>query len=133
LRLISIESLLLISEVVIVDLKTTGLSLGSREKEQVWKYVKELKKVGIIGKATKVYGFVLGNRIEPGEGGVRKEDETVKIQPLLYDTILSRAENRMLNLHKKVKDAPFLQAQQEQLEAFLSPNPVRQESVLAPE
>ncbi|MEI1264935.1 ATP-binding protein, partial [Pseudomonas aeruginosa] len=32
-----------VGHLVIVDLKTTKLSLGSKEKEQIWKYVKELK------------------------------------------------------------------------------------------
>jgi hypothetical protein len=36
------------AHVVIVDLKTTELPLGSREKDQVWKYVKELKAKGHI-------------------------------------------------------------------------------------
>lgn len=123
-----------IAHVVIVDLKTTKLSLGSKEKEQVWKYVKELKKKGIIGKSTKVDGFVLGDQIEPGEGGQRTEDDDlVKIKPLRYDTILTRAEKRMLNLHEKVKDAPFLSEHEGMLEAFLKPIMAVQPSVLEEE
>jgi hypothetical protein len=45
--------------------------------------------------------------------------EEVRISPLLYDTILIRAERRLLNLHSKVKDAPFLVEQQEALKKFL--------------
>lgn len=123
-----------IAHVVIVDLKTTGLSLGSKEKEQVWKYVKELKKKGIIGKATKVDGFVLGDQIEQGEGGTRTEDDDqVKIRPLRYDTILIRAEKRMLNLHQKVKDAPFLTDQQDMLSKFINPIVANQPSLLEEE
>ncbi|SAL24641.1 hypothetical protein AWB71_01328 [Caballeronia peredens] len=121
-----------VAHVIIVDLKTTGLALGSKEKEQVWKYVKELKKKGIITRSTKVDGFILGDQIEQGEGGVRTEDDDqVKIRPLRYDTILVRAERRMLNLHHKVKDAPFLLDQQMQLETFLNPQDVVQDSLLA--
>lgn len=115
--------------VVIVDLKTTKLSLGSKEKEQVWKYVKELKSKGYIGKTTKVDGFILGDQIEPGENGTRTEDDNqVKIIPMLYSTILTRAEKRLLNLHQKVKEAPFLneQSQSEELEQFIAPIPVKQ-------
>ncbi|MGV7241115.1 hypothetical protein [Caballeronia sp. M23-90] len=120
-----------IAHVVIVDLKTTGLSLGSKEKEQVWKYVKELKRKGIIGKATEVDGFVLGDQIEQGEGGTRTEDDDqVKIRPLRYDTILIRAEKRMLNLHQKVKDAPFLTDQQDMLSQFINPIVASQPSLL---
>jgi len=52
-----------VEHVVIVDLKTTGLSLGAKEKDQVWKYVKELKRKGHIKQTTKVDGFILGDQI----------------------------------------------------------------------
>jgi hypothetical protein len=119
-----------IEHVVIVDLKTTKLPLGSKEKEQVWKYVKELKSKGYIKKATKVDGFVLGDEIEQGEGGTRTEDDNqVKIIPMLYETILCRAEKRLLNLHSKVKDAPFLIEQREELQKFIEPLPVTQQEL----
>lgn len=119
-----------VEHVVVVDLKTTNLALGSKEKEQVWKYVKELKSKGYINKSTRVDGFVLGDQIEQGEGGVRTEDDSqVKIMPMLYDTILCRAEKRLLNLHSKVKDAPFLAEQQEQLQKFVEPLPVVQSAL----
>lgn len=111
-----------VSHVVIVDLKTTRLSLGSKEKEQVWKYVKELKKKGHIQANTRVDGFILGDQIEQGEGGARTEDDQmVSIQPMLYGWILSRAEQRLLKLFAKVKDAPFLAEQQMELAKFIEP------------
>lgn len=120
-----------IEHVVIVDLKTTQLSLGSKEKEQVWRYVKELKQKGYIKKVTRVDGFILGDQIEPGENGTRTEDDNqVKIIPMLYDTILNRAEKRLLNLHSKVKNAPFLLEQQEQLNKFVEPVPTVQSSMV---
>lgn len=121
-----------VEHVVIVDLKTTKLPLGSKEKEQVWKYVKELKGKGYIKKATKVNGFVLGDEIEPGEGGTRTEDDNqVKIIPMLYETILCRAEKRLLNLHSKVKDAPFLIEQRDELQRFVEPLPFVQYDLIA--
>ena len=121
-----------VEHVVIVDLKTTKLPLGSKEKEQVWKYVKELKGKGYIKKATKVDGFVLGDEIEPGEGGTRTEDDNqVKIIPMLYETILCRAEKRLLNLHSKVKDAPFLVEQRDELRKFIEPLPLIQYDLIA--
>jgi len=112
--------------IVIVDLKTTGLKLGSKEKEQVWKYVKELRAKGFVRKSTRVDGFVLGSEIEKVENDARTEGSNIKIQPYLYDAILTRAENRLLNLHSKVKDAPFLREQKEQLNNFIKPIPVKQ-------
>lgn len=120
-----------IQHLVIVDLKTTRLSLGSKEKEQIWKYVKELKKKGYIQSETRIDGFILGDQIEPGEGGTRTEDnETVKIQPLLYNTILNRAEQRLLKLFDQVKEAPFLKDQQEELSKFIEPISVREPALL---
>ena len=107
-------------------MKTTGLALGSKEKQQVWKYVKELRERGYIRKNTKVDGFVLGDKIEHGENEVNAHGDEVKIYPILYDTILVRAEKRLLNLNSRVKGAPFLLAQQEELEKFMRPLPVQQ-------
>ncbi|MDI9651213.1 ATP-binding protein [Burkholderia cenocepacia] len=119
-----------VGHLVIVDLKTTKLSLGSKEKEQIWKYVKELKKKGYIQPETRVDGFVLGDQIESGEGGTRTEDnDKVKIQPLLYSIILSRAEQRLLKLYEQVREAPFLLEQQEELSKFVEPVAVAQPSL----
>jgi hypothetical protein len=109
-----------------VDINTTGLPLGSKEKNQVWRYVKELKGQGYIRKHTRVDGFVLGSEIELGEDEPTTQGEEVKITPMLYETILVRAEKRLLNLHTKVKEAPFLLEQQEALKKFMEPIEVNQ-------
>ncbi|RDK06853.1 ATP-binding protein [Cupriavidus lacunae] len=119
-----------VEHLVIIDLKTTGLALGSQEKNQVWKYVKELRERGYLKKYTRVDGFVLGDRIEAGENEPTTHGEEVKISPMLYDTILIRAEKRLLNLHSKVKDAPFLVEQQETLKQFLAPVEVVQAELM---
>lgn len=115
-----------VDHLVIIDLKTTGLSIGSKEKDQVWKYVKELRSQGYIKKFTKVDGFVLGDKIEDGENEPTTHGDEVKVCPLLYDTILVRAEKRLLNLHSRVKDAPFLLSQRDELEQFMAPISVQQ-------
>jgi len=116
-----------LAHVVIVDLKTTRLDLGSKEKEQVWKYVKELRAKGFVKKSTRVDGFILGSQIEEGENEPRTDGSNIKIQPYLYDTILTRAEKRLLNLYSKVKNAPFLLEQKEQLNKFIEPIQVKQQ------
>ncbi|MGU5492577.1 ATP-binding protein, partial [Pseudomonas aeruginosa] len=83
---------------------------------------------------TRVDGFVLGDQIESGEGGTRTEDNArVKIQPLLYSIILNRAEQRLLKLYDRVKEAPFLVAQQEELSKFIEPIAVQQLGLLEAE
>jgi len=120
-----------VAHLVIIDLKTTGLALGGKEKNQVWKYVKELREKGYLRLATRVDGFVLGDKIESGENEPTRQGEGVTITPMLYETILTRAEKRLLNLHKKVKEAPFLEVQKSELDAFMKPLNVRQ-AELAP-
>lgn len=115
-----------VAHLVIIDLKTTGLPLGRDEKGQVWKYVKELRARGYLKPSTRVDGFLLGDKIENGEAEPEAQGESVTIYPMLYDTILVRAEKRLLNLHKKVKDAPFLLEQQESLKTFMEPVQVAQ-------
>ena len=119
-----------VEHVVIIDLKTTGLPLGSREKNQVWKYVKELRSRGVLHDHARVDGFVLGDRIEPGENEATTQGSSVRILPMLYTHILARAEKRLLNLHDQVKGSPFLVEQQRELEKFMEPVPVRQSEFL---
>lgn len=95
--------------VVIVELKKPGIPLGSDEKNQAWKYIKELVKRGHIDDLTKVRGFVLGDQIERGEHGLRTEGDNVRIMPMLYSTFIGQAEKRMLSLHRRLSDAPFMQ------------------------
>jgi len=119
-----------VDHLVILDLKTTGLALGTKETNQVWKYVRELRERGYIRKHTRVDGFVLGDKIESGENEMIARGDEVKIYPMLYTTILTRAEKRLLNLHGRVKDAPFLLAQQEELKKFVEPLPVHQRELV---
>jgi hypothetical protein len=120
------------AHLVIVDLKTTGLPLGSTEKQQIWKYVKELKSRGYIKPSTRVDGFILGDRIEEGEGNAMTEDNgKVTIQPMLYNIILKRAEQRLLKLYERVKEAPFLlEQEQNELSKFIEPISIKQAVVV---
>lgn len=68
-----------VEHLVIIDLKTTGLALGSKEKNQVWKYVKELREQGYLKKYARVDGFVLGDKIEAGENEPTTHGDEVKI------------------------------------------------------
>jgi hypothetical protein len=106
-----------IDRLTIVELKKPGVIVGTDEKGQAWKYVKELYDRGHLQDRTTVTCFVLGSVIDPNENGERTEKNgRVSIRPLLYDTVLSRAKSRMLKLYDRVKDAPFLD---QELEKFL--------------
>jgi hypothetical protein len=96
-----------IGKLVIVELKKPGIPIGSEQKDQCWKYVKEFKSKGAISNDTDVICFVLGSSIDPLENSDRKEDRTT-IRPLTYDTVITRAHSRLLNLKQQVASAPFL-------------------------
>jgi hypothetical protein len=93
---------------VIVELKRPGVRLSSDEKGQVWKYVKELIQKGHVTDRTTVYGYVLGDTIDPTETGERKEGDRTFIRPMLYSTFIGQAEKRMLSLRKRLVEAPFM-------------------------
>jgi hypothetical protein len=118
-----------ISSLVIVELKRPGIPIGTQQTEQVWTYVKELRKLGFLTASTQVTGFVLGSAIAPYE----EEDITrgsVSIQPMLYDTFLGRAKKRMLTLHDKLIETPMMQAAIKEFAAV--PAPPQEELDFAP-
>lgn len=99
-----------IDRLTIVELKKPIVPIGSEQKDQAWKYVKELYDKGALSPASKVTCFVLGKSIEPLETGIRTErNDSVRIIPLNYDTVIRRAHSRLLNLAKKIQNAKFLE------------------------
>lgn len=108
---------------VVVELKRPGVPIGSDEKAQSWKYVKELFEKGHLTKATKsIRCFVLGKTITNHEEEARWEkDRQVEIRPMLFANLLARADSRLLRLKERVKDAPFFKVHQQELEGFLAP------------
>lgn len=113
-----------IKKVVIVELKKPSVPLGEEEKNQCWKYAKELYEKGAVLADAKIDCYLLGETILPQESGIdTKRDGDVRIVPLVFDTVLKRAETRLLNLHKHVKDAPFLD--QNEIQSFLDQNTIQ--------
>ncbi|MFW6106902.1 MAG: ATP-binding protein [bacterium] len=107
---------------VIVELKRPGVKLGDDQKAQCWKYVKELYGRGLLRTGfSKVRCFLLGSHVDELEDSPRVEmDGSVEIRPMLFNTVLKRAESRLLKLHERVKNAPFLREHREELDAFLA-------------
>lgn len=107
---------------VVIELKRPGLKIGEEQKAQCWKYVKELYEKGLLlSKISNVRCFVLGSQVDGLEASPRIEmDDTVRITPMLFDSVLQRAKSRLLKLHERVKDAPFLKAHRSELEDFLN-------------
>ena len=111
-----------VDRLVIAEIKKPNVTIGSDQKEQPWRYVKELIRKGFVTTGTKVDCFVLGSKIDSSETGKREEwDRRVVIQPLLYTQFVRRAEARMLGLRDKLVSAPFLREHGIDGETFIAP------------
>jgi hypothetical protein len=98
-----------VDRLVIVELKKPGVTVGEQQKSQCWKYVKELLSKGLLVDYSRIDCYVLGSHIEAAECGERKElNDRVRILPLSFNTVLTRAKSRLLKLYDRVKTAPFL-------------------------
>ncbi|NOT01424.1 MAG: ATP-binding protein [Phycisphaerales bacterium] len=108
-----------VNRLVIIELKRSGIRISTEQKDQCWKYVKELIEKGLLLDDSRVTCFPLGSHIDLVEADVREERHgLVRIQPLSYDTVITRAKSRMLRLYDRIKNAPFLD--KEKLTEFLA-------------
>jgi hypothetical protein len=122
-----------VAALVIAEIKKPSVMIGSEQKGQAWRYVRELVEKGLITDATMVSCYVLGSHIRASERGTRTEmDGRVKIIPMAYDTFVRRAEKRMLGLREKLKEVPFLKAHGLDTEAFVRPPQALTSDLLAP-
>jgi hypothetical protein len=111
-----------VSRLVIAEIKKTGVVIGSKEKDQPWRYVKELIDKGLVTDSSTVTCYVLGSRVDPTEVGHRTEwNGRVTIIPMAYNVFIRRAEKRMLGLRDKLRDAPFLKDLGIDPDAYLEP------------
>jgi hypothetical protein len=100
-----------------VELKRPGVRIGSAEKEQCWRYVKELLARGLVRDGvTTVKCFLVGSEFDRQEIRERVEGDRVTIKPMHFEHVLERAKGRMLKLHHRVEEAPFLQEHRTQIE-----------------
>ncbi|MDH0862929.1 hypothetical protein [Mitsuaria sp. GD03876] len=106
-----------VDQLVVIELKTTGRVIDGRDREQVWNYIKELEQAGHLKPGTRVDGYIFGSRIAKGENRFTVYSPTIRIRPMLYATLLIRAEKRLLNLYHDIKDAPFLKSPEPVVEA----------------
>ncbi len=104
-----------IERLVIIELKKPTVPINTDEKNQPWKYYKELKNKGLINSNTqKTVAYVLGKTIAIGEEGEKTEDNgSLVIRPMTYSVVISRAKARLFKLYDKVKgSATFLADEQ---------------------
>ncbi|ACU61678.1 ATP-binding protein [Chitinophaga pinensis] len=98
-----------VDRLVVIELKRPGIPIDREQKGQAWKYVKELFSKGLLKDYSQVVCFVLGSKIDPLESGKSTEmNGRVVIFPMEYDMVMRRTKSRLLNLHEKIRQAPFL-------------------------
>ncbi len=90
-------------EVLIIELKKGNSEIGYAEKEQAFKYAKEISDKGKVSNETKIIAYVLGTSIKPTELNARKEGNIV-VYPKQYDLIISTAKKRTFDLINKIKN-----------------------------
>jgi hypothetical protein len=83
-----------VSRLVVAEIKKVGVTIGSEQKAQAWRYVTELIKKGLITEAARVTCFVLGSKVEQTENSDTTHwDGRVTIRPMSYDVVIrSRGE-----------------------------------------
>ena len=114
-----------VASVVVIELKTAKIKIGSDELSQAGKYIRELLERGIIQpRKTKVRSFVLGAQVDPIGGMEMSLGENIQIKPLEYSSVLSRAHSRTFNLLEKIKEESNIE--QNELDEFLDEDIVPQ-------
>ncbi|EDY83522.1 hypothetical protein VDG1235_3149 [Verrucomicrobiia bacterium DG1235] len=113
-----------IEKLVVLELKAPKVPLGDDEKQQCWKYIRELNSKGLLTDRTEVRGYVLGKHVNQAD----RDESThlngrVRIRPIPFSTVLQRADSRLLKLRDKIKSAPFLH--DAKIDEFLDENPNR--------
>lgn len=116
-----------VARLVIAEIKKPGVVIGGKEKNQPWRYVEELLDRGLLTEAATVTCYVLGSKVKQTEAlEDTKFGGRVRIIPMTYTTFIKRAEKRMLGLREKLREAPFLQSQGLDADAYVQPQQPRQ-------
>ena len=116
-----------VSRLVIAEIKKPGVPIGTKEKQQPWRYVRELMEKGLVDNSTIITCYVLGSEVDPAEAGDEtKNDGRVTIRAMTYSTFVRRAEKRMLGLRNKLRDVPFLKEQGIDPDTYMQPQQPRQ-------
>jgi hypothetical protein len=95
-----------VSDVVIVELKRGGFSVGHKEKNQGLDYARELRRSGSVSKSTDVLCYVLGTTIDEGAEDELAEGPHTRIIPRRYAEVLAQANARTFRLLERVETSP---------------------------
>jgi hypothetical protein len=92
-----------VREVLIVELKKGGATIGVDEIHQGEGYARELRRRNAVDPQTKIDVYVLGTKVAEGEDSAIGAN--TKIMPRMYDIILKRAEARTFHLLRRIEES----------------------------
>lgn len=103
-----------IERLIIVELKAPGVKIGRDEKSQPMKYYDEFRALGMVTEQSRATAFVLGAQKDAKLPIKPFVEGPIEVRVMLFSTLLSRAESRLLRLRDRLNldsRAPFLQQQ----------------------
>ncbi len=90
-----------IDKILFIELKKGGFDITRKERNQVSEYIEQLVEGGHISENTIIQAYVLGSTVSTKETTVGKN---ITIIPKQYHIILNRAENRLFDLERKIRE-----------------------------
>ncbi len=91
-----------IDELLLIELKRGGSNIKIGDRSQAEEYVQNLIDGGVIDSSTRITAYILGSKVSCD--AVDSKEKQVKYIPMQYHRILNKAEKRMLNLRKKLRE-----------------------------
>lgn len=111
-------------KVLIVELKKGGFNVTQKELDQARDYAKEIRRLGKVARDTQIIAYIIGDTLDAGiEEQSSGSPPSTFLIPMVYDTVLRRAQARTFNLQSRLKDVPPIDKEVEQvLQSRVQPN-----------
>ena len=93
-----------VGKLLIIELKKGGFKITSNEVHQTQWYIEQLIDGGFLSDKAQIQAFVLGIKVKAREMKLGDNDN-IRIIPKQYHVILNKAENRLFNLEKTIRES----------------------------
>ena len=90
-----------LEKILVVELKKVGYDISRKERNQLLQYLEQLVEEDYISENTVIQAYVLGSTVSCRKTTVGKN---ITVTPEQYNIILNRAENRLYNLERKIRE-----------------------------
>ena len=96
-----------LEKILFVELKRGGFDITRKERNQVSEYIEQLVEAGHISKDTFIQAYVLGSTVSTQGTTI---GDNIAIIPKQYNIILNRAEKRLFDLERKIREIKNISA-----------------------